>query len=71
MNLLERGVTSDRIILIGDSTGGNVMLALSRWIRDEGLLRQPAGVLLLSVSVELVQPTVIPSSLYSNPTALV
>jgi acetyl esterase/lipase len=39
-----------RIVLIGDSAGGNLALALTRWIRDEGMLRMPHGLLLLSVS---------------------
>ncbi len=39
----------NRIVLIGDSSGGNLALALARWIRDEGVLRMPHGLLLLSV----------------------
>lgn len=39
-----------RIVLIGDSAGGNLALALTRWVRDEGTLRMPHGLLLLSVS---------------------
>ena len=38
-----------RIILVGDSSGGNLVLALARWIRDEGHLSMPNGLLLLSV----------------------
>jgi alpha/beta hydrolase fold len=41
-----------RIILIGDSAGGNVVLALARWIRDEGVLPPPDGMLLLSPSCD-------------------
>ncbi|KAH9042532.1 Alpha/Beta hydrolase protein [Lactarius pseudohatsudake] len=41
-----------RIILIGDSAGGNLVLALSRWIRDEGVLPVPDGMLLLSPSCD-------------------
>jgi len=41
-----------RIILIGDSAGGNLVLALSRWIRDEGVLPAPDGMLLLSPSCD-------------------
>lgn len=41
-----------RIVLIGDSAGGNVVLALSRWIRDEGVLPVPDGMLLLSPSCD-------------------
>jgi acetyl esterase/lipase len=38
-----------RIILIGDSSGGNLVLATARWLRDENLLPPPDGLLLLSV----------------------
>jgi alpha/beta hydrolase fold len=41
-----------RIILIGDSAGGNLVLALARWIRDEGVLPSPDGMLLLSPSCD-------------------
>ncbi|KAI0642564.1 alpha/beta-hydrolase [Trametes meyenii] len=41
-----------KIILIGDSAGGNLVLALARWIRDEGLLPPPDGLLLLSPSCD-------------------
>jgi hypothetical protein len=41
-----------RIILIGDSAGGNLVLALSRWIRDEAVLPVPDGMLLLSPSCD-------------------
>lgn len=43
-----------RIVLIGDSSGGNLALALARWIRDEGKLPMPHGLLLLSVSVSVI-----------------
>lgn len=39
-----------KIILIGDSSGGNLALALARWIRDEQQLPMPDGLLLFSVS---------------------
>lgn len=39
-----------KIVLIGDSSGGNLALALTRWIRDEGRLPMPHALLLLSVS---------------------
>lgn len=42
-----------KIILIGDSSGGNLALALARWIRDEGRLPMPSGLLLLSVSMSI------------------
>ena len=41
-----------RIILIGDSAGGNLVLALARWIRDEGVLPVPDGMILLSPSCD-------------------
>ena len=41
-----------RIILIGDSAGGNLVLALARWIRDEGVLPAPDGMILLSPSCD-------------------
>lgn len=41
-----------KIILIGDSAGGNLVLALARWIRDEGILPSPDGMLLLSPSCD-------------------
>lgn len=40
-----------KVVLIGDSAGGNLVLALARWIRDEGVLPSPDGMLLLSVSL--------------------
>ncbi|KAI0250674.1 hypothetical protein BJV78DRAFT_547163 [Lactifluus subvellereus] len=41
-----------RIVLIGDSAGGNLVLALARWIRDEGVFPVPDGMLLLSPSCD-------------------
>ncbi|KZT01224.1 alpha/beta-hydrolase [Laetiporus sulphureus 93-53] len=41
-----------KVVLIGDSAGGNLVLALSRWIRDEGILPPPDGLLLLSPSCD-------------------
>jgi alpha-beta hydrolase superfamily lysophospholipase len=46
------GARRPRIILIGDSAGGNLVLALARWIRDEGVLPPPDGMLLLSPSCD-------------------
>ena len=40
-----------KIVLIGDSSGGNLVLSLARWLRDEKRLPVPDGLLLLSVSV--------------------
>ncbi|KAG6878150.1 hypothetical protein C0993_011568 [Termitomyces sp. T159_Od127] len=42
-----------KIVLIGDSSGGNLVLALTRWLRDEGTLRMPDGLLLLSPSCDI------------------
>ncbi|KAL0959752.1 hypothetical protein HGRIS_011442 [Hohenbuehelia grisea] len=41
-----------KIVLIGDSSGGNLALALARWIRDEARLPMPDGLLLLSPSCD-------------------
>ena len=41
-----------KVILVGDSSGGNLVLALARWIRDEGHLSVVDGLLLLSVRTE-------------------
>jgi acetyl esterase/lipase len=40
-----------KIVLIGDSAGGNLVLSLARWLRDEEHFPRPDGLLLLSVSV--------------------
>lgn len=39
-----------KVVLLGDSSGGNLVLALARWIRDEKHLPLPDALLLLSVS---------------------
>ncbi|KAI9063761.1 alpha/beta-hydrolase [Trametes sanguinea] len=44
--------TNCKIVLIGDSAGGNLVLALARWIRDEGVLPPPDALLLLSPSCD-------------------
>jgi len=41
-----------KIILIGDSAGGNLVLGLARWIRDQAVLPPPDGLLLLSPSCD-------------------
>jgi hypothetical protein len=41
-----------KVVLIGDSAGGNLVLGVSRWIRDEGVLPPPDGLLLLSPSCD-------------------
>lgn len=43
-------IAPERIVFIGDSAGGNVALALARWIRLEGKISMPGAMLLLSVS---------------------
>lgn len=48
-HILARYGTTRKIVLVGDSSGGNLVLALARWIRDEAKLRMPDGLLLLSV----------------------
>lgn len=40
-----------KIFLIGDSSGGNLVLSLARWLRDERPLQGPDGLILLSVSL--------------------
>ena len=40
-----------KVVLIGDSSGGNLVLALARWLRDEGHMPLPDGLLLLSVCI--------------------
>ncbi|KAF5380239.1 hypothetical protein D9757_008202 [Collybiopsis confluens] len=42
-----------KIILSGDSSGGNLALALARWVRDEGQLPMPDGLLLFSPSCDI------------------
>ncbi len=42
-----------KVILVGDSSGGNLALALARWVRDEGHLRIPDGLLLSSVRLAI------------------
>jgi hypothetical protein len=41
-----------KVVLIGDSAGGNLVLGVARWIRDEGVLPPPDGLLLLSPSCD-------------------
>ncbi|KAG6852621.1 hypothetical protein C0991_010392 [Blastosporella zonata] len=48
-----RAVGRRKIVLIGDSSGGNLVLALARWLRDEGTLPMPDGLLLLSPSCDV------------------
>ncbi|GAA5845965.1 hypothetical protein JCM9279_004739 [Rhodotorula babjevae] len=49
-HLVKAGVPAHKIVLIGDSAGGNIVLALARFIRDCGVARlaAPGGLLLLS-----------------------
>ncbi|KAL0581365.1 hypothetical protein V5O48_000629 [Marasmius crinis-equi] len=41
-----------KIVLIGDSSGGNLVLSIARWLRDEKLLPEPDGLLLFSPSCD-------------------
>lgn len=50
--LIERGVQPDRIVIAGDSAGGNLALAASMRLRDSGQ-PLPAGLVLLSPWVDL------------------
>ena len=58
-----------KIILIGDSSGGNLVLGTARWLRDENLLPPPDGLLLLSVRRSYHPPRLCltPSFPYSKP----
>ncbi|BGP39945.1 hypothetical protein JCM10450v2_003925 [Rhodotorula kratochvilovae] len=47
-HLVRAGVPAHKIVLIGDSAGGNIVLALARWIRDTAKLAPPGGLILLS-----------------------
>jgi acetyl esterase/lipase len=46
----ELSIDPARIVLIGDSAGGNICLGLARWLRDAAgpTLGRPAGLLLFS-----------------------
>ena len=67
------GFDPDRIVIAGDSAGGNLALALCRYLRDEEVERMPGALLLLSpwadVSRSHSGPTGAPnlmSSVYMN-----
>lgn len=47
--VLRKGIEPERIVIIGDSAGGNVALALARWIREEQRIGRAGGMILLSV----------------------
>jgi len=47
-----KGGKGCKVILMGDSSGGNLVLSVTRWIRDEGHLPMPDGLLLLSPSCD-------------------
>ncbi|KAI0032882.1 alpha/beta-hydrolase [Vararia minispora EC-137] len=49
---IPKGRHRTKIVLIGDSAGGNLVLALARWIRDEARLPPPDAMLLLSPSCD-------------------
>ncbi|KAK4047743.1 hypothetical protein OIV83_005251 [Microbotryomycetes sp. JL201] len=46
--ILRKGIDPNKVILIGDSAGGNIALALCRWIRLEQKVAMPGGMILLS-----------------------
>ncbi|KDQ58650.1 hypothetical protein JAAARDRAFT_34479 [Jaapia argillacea MUCL 33604] len=46
------GSKRPKILLIGDSAGGNLILGLTRWIRDEGVLPMPDGLFMVSPSCD-------------------
>ncbi|TFK49145.1 alpha/beta-hydrolase [Heliocybe sulcata] len=48
----EKEARRPRVVLIGDSAGGNLILGVARWIRDEAVLPMPDGMLLLSPSCD-------------------
>lgn len=50
--LLQRGITADRIVIVGHSAGANYALALLMRARQQGL-DQPAGAILLSPPTDL------------------
>ncbi|KAJ3762236.1 Alpha/Beta hydrolase protein [Lentinula raphanica] len=52
LSLEQPGKKQCKIILLGDSSGGNLALALARWVRDEQLLPSPDGLLLFSPSCD-------------------
>ena len=43
-------INPEHIVLLGDSAGGNIVLAMARWLRDTKVLPQAGGLLLFSVS---------------------
>ncbi|GAA5981776.1 hypothetical protein JCM10908_004605 [Rhodotorula pacifica] len=47
-HLVRSGVPANKIVIIGDSAGGNIALAVARWIRDHRKVPAPGGLLLLS-----------------------
>lgn len=51
--LEECGFEAKNVIVMGDSAGALLALALARYLRDEKLLEQPGGLVLLSVSTEM------------------
>jgi len=52
--LLDQGYSADRIVLVGESAGGNLALSLTRRLRDQGQAL-PAGLALLSPWADLTQ----------------
>lgn len=52
--LIDQGFASQRIVLVGESAGGNLALSLTRRLRDEGS-PLPAGLVLMSPWTDLAQ----------------
>lgn len=48
VHLVRSGVPANKIVIIGDSAGGNIALAVARWVRDHRVVPAPGGLLLLS-----------------------
>ncbi|KAF2116880.1 Alpha/Beta hydrolase protein, partial [Lophiotrema nucula] len=56
--LLDQGVSPDRIIVSGDSAGGNLVLAFARYLSEhEGILSLPRGIMVWSPWVDLRDAT--------------
>jgi len=54
--LLDEGISERDIVIVGDSAGGHLALALIRWIRDEGAalgLDGPRGLVVMSPWVDV------------------
>lgn len=55
-HLIQQGISEKDIILVGDSAGGHLALALARWLRDEGPaigMKGPRGIVVMSPWVDV------------------